>query len=61
MNNHKLLTSILTVPWSASATTIGGQALDSRDKSECDSAVCSSLHETHYTGLPFGLVRFFLT
>ena len=59
MNNHKLLTSILTVPWSASATTIGGQALDSRDKSECDSAVCSSFHGTHYTVLPFGLLSIF--
>ena len=35
-------------PWSASATTIGGQARDSRDKSECDSAVCSSLHGTQH-------------
>ena len=26
---------------------LGGQARDSRDKSECDSAVCSSLHGTH--------------
>ena len=34
---------------------LGGQACDSRDKSECDSAVCSSLN----TRLPFGLFRFF--
>ena len=37
---------------------LGGQARDSRDKSECDSAVCSSLHGTQYTGLPFGLFDF---
>ena len=27
---------------------LGGQARDSRDKSECDSAVCSSLHGTQH-------------
>ena len=41
-------TSILTAAVVCSATTIGGQARDSRDKSECDSAVCSSLHGTQH-------------
>ena len=37
-------------PWSAGPLVqqLGGQAHDSRDKSECDSAVCSSLHGTQH-------------
>ena len=40
---------------------LGGQARDSRDKSECDSAVCSSLHGTHSHRVVIWSFSIFLT
>ena len=47
MNNHKLLYYYTDYSRGPLVQRLGGQARDSRDKSECDSAVCSSLHGTH--------------
>ena len=48
MNNHKLLYWYTDCSRGPLVQRLGGEARDSRDKSECDSAVCSiSLHGTH--------------
>ena len=49
MNNHKLLYWYTDCSRGPLVQRLGGEARDSRDKSECDSAVCSSLDGTHST------------